>query len=88
MTMPTANESDLQAEREQLRAMLDSLAEMARKGLPVAEAQAKAQAQLAAVEAHIATLHSHLGAGGETTSINQREQHVNTQVNIAHLYQV
>ena len=81
----------LRAEMAELRQNLDSLARMAQQGLPVAEAQAQARERLAALEAQIVALgdvHGDLVSGTKVTTIDQREQQVQHQVNVAHLYQV
>ena len=81
----------LRAEMAGLRRTLDSLADVARQGLPVAEAQAQARERMAALEAQIVALgdvRGDLVTGAKTTTIDQREQQVQHQVNVAHLYQV
>jgi hypothetical protein len=80
-TPPEHDQASLEAEIARLRQTLDSLADMERQGLPVAEAQREAQQRLADIEAQ-------RYAGTEKTAIDQRGQRVGIQVNIAHLYQV
>ena len=92
MAEPTGRDLErLRAESAGLRQTLDGLARMAGLGLPVAEAQEEARRRLAAIEAEIVALgavHGDLVTGAKVTAVDQREQRVDTQVNIAHLYQV
>jgi formylglycine-generating enzyme required for sulfatase activity/energy-coupling factor transporter ATP-binding protein EcfA2 len=76
----------LRTEMAELRQSLDSLAQMAQQGLPVAEAQAQARERLAALEAQIVALgdvHGDLVSGTKTTAFDLREQQVQEQVNVA-----
>jgi len=76
----------LRAEMAELRRTLDSLAHMARQGLPVAEAQTQARERMAALEAQIVALgdvHGDLVSGTKTTTFDLREQQVQEQVNVA-----
>jgi len=77
---PEPDVTSLRVEVARLYQNLENLADLARQGLPVAEAQAEAQQRLAALEAQL--------AADEATTIDQRGQQVDTQVNIAHLYHV
>ena len=78
------NIDELKTELAELRKTLDSLATIAQQGLPVAEAQEQTRQRLAAVERQIAA-----AASSESTpTFDQQGQQVDTQVNIAHLYQV
>jgi formylglycine-generating enzyme required for sulfatase activity len=92
MTESSERDRDgLQAEIAKLRQALDSLAGMARQGLPVAEARAQARERLAALEAQAVALgdvRGDLVTGTKTTAFDQRGQRLDTQVNVAHLYQV
>jgi len=81
MAQPT--EADLEAQRAELQRMLDNLADMAGQGLPVAEAQARLQDQLSALAARIAAVQADV-----TTAVDQRGQDVDTQINVAQLFQV
>ncbi len=76
----------LQAEIARLRRSLAQLADMARQGLPVTEAQARAQERLSDLESRLAAAGG--PAGSDQTAFDQQAQQVTTQLNVAHLYQV
>ncbi len=76
MTEPNA----LEAEIAKLRQTLASLADAARQGLPVAEAQARQR--LATLEAQVAIAGDAV-TSTKATAIDQRQQRVGQQINIA-----
>ena len=85
------DESALPAELEKLRQTLAHLDEMARMGLSVEDARAQAQERWAALAARSAVagdVRGDLVAGLKITAYDQQGQQVDTQINVAHLYQV
>ena len=83
---------DIATQIAELRRALDDLARMAAQGLPVAEAQATTRERLATLEARAVRVGRDVGGdvvtGAKETGIDQRGQHVERQVNVAHLYEV
>ena len=82
---PVLDLASVEAQIAELRHTLDSLAYMARQGLPVIDAQAAARERLAALSAQLAAAQA---PGTEATPVDQRGQRVEAQVNIAHLYHI
>ena len=74
-----SDQRTLQTQIAELRQSLASLDQLARQGLAVEAAQAQARQQLADLEAQ---------SNVRTTAVDQRQQRVDTQINIAQLYQV